>query len=127
MNKLEENTFNKQTWHLQTGDVVFREGEVGREMYIILSGEVEIRKKTAKNAYKVLVVLKKGDFFGEMAIIEDKPRTATAVALTTSRLMKLDSSSFYGMVEQSSDFAVKMIKTLSFRLRKADLLIEHLL
>jgi CRP-like cAMP-binding protein len=107
--------------------VIFKEGDTGRVMYVIMSGEVEIRKKTGKNSYKTLTVLKKGDFFGEMAIIENKPRTATAIAKVQSRLIMLDSEALYTMVGKSPDFASKMIKTLSSRLRKADQLIEYLL
>ena len=121
------NTFNKMAQNIPVNTVIFREGEMGREMYVIMEGEVEIRKKTGKNSYKTLVLLKKGDFFGEMAIIENKPRTATAVAKSDTRLLKLDTDAFYNMVEKSSDFGVKMIKTLSSRLRRADHLIEYLL
>ena len=123
----QDTTFNKMMQTYQPHTVIFSEGEPGRTMYVILEGEVEIRKKTGKNAYKTLTVLKNGDFFGEMAIIENKPRSATAVARVTSRLVMLDTDAFYTMVEKSSDFAVKMIKTLSSRLRKADMLIEYLL
>jgi CRP-like cAMP-binding protein len=62
-----------------------------------------------------------------MAIIENQPRTATAVAKVQTKLIMLDTDAFYNMVNKSSDFASKMIKTLSSRLRKADQLIEYLL
>lgn len=123
----QDNTFKKKTQHISPGESIFKEGEMGNVMYVIMEGEVEIRKKTGKASYKTLVLLKKGDFFGEMAIIERKPRTASAVARTQCKLIMLDTDAFYSMVENSSDFAVKMIKTLSSRLRKADLLIEYLL
>lgn len=123
----QDNSFKKMTQHISPGETIFKEGETGHVMYVIMDGEIEIRKKTARSTYKTLVVLKKGDFFGEMAIIEKKPRTATAVAKTQCKLIMLDTEAFYTMVEKSSDFAVKMIKTLSSRLRKADLLIEYLL
>jgi CRP/FNR family transcriptional regulator, cyclic AMP receptor protein len=123
----QDNAFNKMKQNYPQHSIIFSEGEIGRNMYVILDGEVEIRKKTGKNSHKVLVSLKAGDFFGEMAIIENKPRTATAVAKVTSSLIALDTDAFYTMVEKSSDFAVKMIKTLSSRLRKADLLIEYIL
>ncbi len=117
----------KKTQHIPQGEYLFREGEVGQVMYVILEGEVEIRKKTGKASTKTLVVLKKGDFFGEMAIVERKPRTASAITRTPCKLVVLDTEAFYSMVENSSDFAVKMMKTLSSRLRKADHLIEYLL
>ena len=123
----QDGTFNKMKQTYQPHNVIFSEGDPGRTMYVIMDGEVEIRKKTGKNSYKILVTLKAGDFFGEMAIIENKPRTATAVAKVTSTLISLDTEAFYSMVEKSSDFAVKMIKTLSSRLRKADHLIEYIL
>lgn len=123
----QDNTFNKMKQIYPQHSVIFSEGERGRTMYVILDGEVEIRKKTGKSSYKILVNLKAGDFFGEMAIIENKPRTATAVAKVASTLIMLDTDAFYTMVEKSSDFAVKMIKTLSSRLRKADHLIEYIL
>ena len=123
----QDNSFNKMRQTYSQHSVIFSEGEQGRTMYVIMDGEVEIRKKTGKNSYKILVTLKAGDFFGEMAIIENKPRTATAVAKVSSTLITLDTDAFYTMVEKSSDFAVKMIKTLSSRLRKADHLIEYIL
>jgi len=123
----QDNSFNKMTQNIPPLSVIFKEGDTGRVMYVIVDGEVEIRKKTGNNSYKTLITLKKGDFFGEMAIIENKPRTATAVAKVQTKLITLDTDAFYAMVEKSSDFAVKMIKTLSSRLRKADLLIEYLL
>lgn len=123
----QDNSFKKMKQTYPQHSVIFSEGERGNTMYVILDGEVEIRKKTGKNAYKILVNLKAGDFFGEMAIIENKPRTATAVSKVSSTLITLDTDAFYTMVEKSSDFAVKMIKTLSSRLRKADHLIEYIL
>ncbi len=123
----QDNTFNKMKQTFPQHSVIFSEGERGHTMYVILDGEIEIRKRTGKNSYKILVTLKGGDFFGEMAIIENKPRTATAVAKVPSTLITLDTDAFYTMVERSSDFAVKMIKTLSSRLRKADHLIEYIL
>lgn len=124
---MSDNMFNKNRQNIPPSAIIFKEGDPGRDMYVILDGDVEIRKKTGKNSYKTLISLTKGDFFGEMAIIENKPRTATAVAKSQTTLIRLDTEAFYSMVENSSDFAVKMIKTLSGRLRKADLLIEYLL
>ncbi|MDA3956659.1 cyclic nucleotide-binding domain-containing protein [Oceanispirochaeta sp.] len=125
--KAQDHSFNKMMQNIPPLAVIFKEGEMSRVMYVIMAGEVEIRKKTGKNSYKTLTVLKKGDFFGEMAIIENKPRTATAVAKVQTKLIMLDTDAFYNMVNKSSDFASKMIKTLSSRLRKADQLIEYLL
>ena len=96
-------------------------------MYVILDGQVEIRKKTGEKSSRTMITLKKGDIFGEMAVVEGKGRSATAIAATDCRLLRLDQEAFYDLVEKNSDFAVKMIKTLSSRLRSADTLIEEVM
>ncbi|MDH5716311.1 MAG: cyclic nucleotide-binding domain-containing protein [Spirochaetia bacterium] len=108
------------------GSVVFREGDVGEEMFIIHKGEVKISIK-AKSAEQVLAVLKDGDFFGEMAIFTNEYRSATATASKKSLILKIDKHSFQFMLKSNVDFAHKMIKTLCLRLRKADKQIEELL
>lgn len=113
--------------HYAAGSQIFREGDVGDRMFIILSGEVHIRKKTGDASYKILTTMKKGDVFGEMAIVERKPRSASALTAKDCQLMVLDREAFYLLVSQNSEFAIKMIKSLSARLRKADNLIEQIL
>jgi len=113
--------------HYASGTTIFREGELGDRMYIIISGQVHIRKRTNENSHKILTTLKKGDVFGEMAIVEQKPRSASAIADGDCKLMVLDREAFYLLVSQNSEFAIKMIKSLSARLRKADHLIEQIL
>ena len=63
------------------GAVLFEEGQPGRDMYIIVSGEIEIRRQVG-GSERVLAVLPAGEFFGEMAILNGRPRSATAVART---------------------------------------------
>ena len=106
--------------------VVFREGDIGEEMYIIHQGEVKILKK-AKNAEQVLAVLKDGDFFGEMALFTDKVRSATATVTVKSRIIKLDRNSFEFMLKHEATFALNLIKTLCERLKRTDERIEELL
>ncbi|RME87860.1 MAG: Crp/Fnr family transcriptional regulator [Candidatus Hydrogenedentota bacterium] len=108
------------------GAVVFRENDVGNEMYIIQSGKVKISKK-AKNAEAVLATLKDGDFFGEMALFTDQKRSATATVMEKSLLLRIDKSSFDYMLETNHEFARNLIKTLCERLKKADQQIEELL
>ncbi len=66
---------------LKAGEVIFEEGDAGDEMFVIQSGTVEIVKKR-KGVEKPLATLEKGDFFGEMSILENLPRTAKARAVT---------------------------------------------
>src|SRR4051812_11984718 len=73
---------------LGEGDFVFREGGLGTEMYIIHEGKVEILNG-AGSSETLLGVLEKGDFFGEMAILEDLPRAASARAVTDVKLLQI--------------------------------------
>lgn len=96
-------------------------------MYVILEGQVEIRKRTGEKTTRTMITLKQGDIFGEMAVVEGKGRSASAIAASDCRLLRLDEEAFYDLVKKNSDFAVKMIKTLSSRLRSADTLIEEVM
>jgi CRP/FNR family cyclic AMP-dependent transcriptional regulator len=109
------------------GDIIFKEGERGEDLYIIIEGEVEIRKSTYVSASKTLMLLQKGDIFGEMALIENKARSATAVANTTTKLLVLDKDSFDTVLEHNPDFARKMIKILSNRLRHANVVLQDII
>ena len=107
------------------GTVVFSEGEVGTEMYVIQSGTVEVFKKTARGDEKFLATLEKGDFFGEMSILEDVPRTATARAKTDCELLKINQSTFDEMLRHNGEIAVRMLRKLSRRLRETTKLLEQ--
>jgi CRP-like cAMP-binding protein len=111
--------YEKLIRHYHEDDIIFEEGDLGREMYIIARGNVEIRKKTDK-AEKVLMTLKVGDIFGEMALIDNFPRSAAAVAIEDTALIVVDEKSFDGMVVQNPGFALKLIKILSKRLRNSN-------
>src|ERR1700730_13880326 len=80
------------------GQHVFREGDLGTEMYIIQEGKVEILNRMGDED-RVLAVLEKGDFFGEMSVLEDLPRAASARALTDIRLLQINGSTFSPAVQ----------------------------
>lgn len=125
--KLNGNVFNKFIQNIDAGHTIFREGDSGNQMFLIVEGEVEIRKKTTEKSTTTLATLKKGDFFGEMAMVEKKSRSATALAVTGCRLLALDQNAFMTLIEQNSDFAVRMIKVLATRLRRTNLLVEQVM
>src|SRR6185295_13138640 len=77
MSTSEKNPFARFLTHFNQGHVLFHEGDDGEDMYIIQSGRVAIKKRV-KDGDTTLAVLEKGDFFGEMAILERMPRSATA-------------------------------------------------
>ncbi len=125
--KIDKSTFESHLRFLDEGAVVFRENDPGGEMYVIIQGEVEIRKATGPSSNKTLTVLKKGDLFGEMAIIDKKPRSATAVATQPSKLLVLNEKLYESMVASTPDFARKMNRLLSERVRKANAIIQSLM
>jgi Cyclic nucleotide-binding domain/FHA domain len=105
------------------GEYVFREGDLGTEMYIINEGKVEILNRFGEEQ-RVLAVLEKGDFFGEMSVLEDLPRAASARALTDTRLLQINGSTFDQMLQHNPEIAVRMMRKLSRRLRETDELLK---
>lgn len=110
----------------EPGEVLFREGEAGDTMYVLQSGAVRITK-TVKGEEKTLAILGAGEFFGEMAILNAKPRNATAIIEEPSRVLVLGARTFEQMVVSNAEIAVRMVKKLARRLDSANELIEVLM
>ena len=112
--------------NMPAGQVLFREGDPGREMYVIQSGKVRLTRNI-RGQEKLLADLSAGEFFGEMSIINDKPRTATATVTEDAQLLVLDPKTFEAMIKANTEIAVRMIKKLAKRLDDANNQIENLL
>jgi CRP/FNR family cyclic AMP-dependent transcriptional regulator len=125
--KIEKGTFEKSVRFFDQGAVIFKENDEGNEMFIIIQGLVEIRKSTGPASSKILTTLQKGDMFGEMAIIEKQPRSATAVATQPTRVLVLNEKLYDTMIGTNPDFARKMNKVLSERIRRADAIIQNIM
>ncbi|MCC7069843.1 MAG: Crp/Fnr family transcriptional regulator [Deltaproteobacteria bacterium] len=108
------------------GQVLFREGDSGKEMFVIQSGRVRLMR-TIRGQDKLLAELGPGEFFGEMSIINDKPRNATAIIDEDAQLLVLDPKTFEAMIKANTEIAVRMIKKLAKRLDDANAQIENLL
>jgi CRP-like cAMP-binding protein len=108
---------------LKPGEVIFREGDLGTEMYIIQEGKIEIFNELTEET-QILAVLEKGDFFGEMSVLDDMPRAATARALTDVKLLQINGSTFDQMLRTNPEIAVRMMRKLSRRLRETDELLK---
>jgi len=122
----EDTLFSKFGRDFPLGAVLFREGDTGKEMYVIQSGRIAISKKV-RDVEKVLATLGPGEFFGEMAIISNKPRTATATVAEAAKCLVIDPKTFEAMVRGNAEIAIRMIKKLADRLQEADAQIENLL
>jgi len=107
------------------GDLIFSQGDLGTEMFIIQEGEVHIVKHIAQESH-VLSKLEKGDLFGEMALLESAARTADAVAHTDVKALVINGARFDEMLRKNPEIAVRIIRKYSKRLREANTLLERL-
>src|SRR6516165_1401390 len=102
------------------GDVIFEEGSTGRDLYVVLDGNVEIVKINGSQK-TVIVTLGKGEFFGEMAVIDGSARSATAIsAAPNTRVMRINHARFVYLVSQQPAFAMMIMDALSKRLRASN-------
>ncbi|TGL57663.1 Crp/Fnr family transcriptional regulator [Leptospira sarikeiensis] len=124
--KISEDMVQKHGLRFKESAVIFDENEPADQMYLILSGKVGIHKKV-KEAFKLLIELKEGDMFGEMALVDRKPRSARAIAKTDVLLFAITESVFYNLIQTNPSFSLKMVKMLSSRLRETNQTIASLL
>jgi len=102
-----------------TGAILIQQGDVGDCMFVLQEGEVAVLKEEdGKEA--VVDVLKKGEIFGEMAIIEKQVRSATIRAVTPVRVLTIDKKTFLRRVHEDPTLALNILKTMSGRIRKLD-------
>jgi CRP/FNR family transcriptional regulator, cyclic AMP receptor protein len=106
--------------------VLFREGEQGDEMYVIQSGLVRIAKRVG-GGYRSLATLGRGEFIGEMAILNGRPRTATALVLEDARCLVIGAATLEQMLSANTEIALRLVKKLARRLDAADEMIQMLL
>jgi CRP/FNR family transcriptional regulator, cyclic AMP receptor protein len=105
---------------LEPGDVIFKEGEQGDLMYVLLEGAVELKKKVERGETVIKTVDTPNDFFGEMALLDDRPRSASAVAVKKTKVLTVDGPTFESMILANGKFALKIIKVLSARVRRSN-------
>ena len=97
------------------GKELCKEGQTGREFFLILAGTASVKRKGRKVA-----TLGKGQFFGEMALLDRGPRSATVVADTDMTLLVLGQREFGGLIDEVSGLAHKLLAAMASRLREAD-------
>lgn len=110
----------------KAGDLIYEEGDLGIEMFIVHEGKVALSKQFRDQDQR-LALLEKGDFFGEVSLLEDVPRTDTARAVTDGRLLPLNGSTFDSMLRKNPEIAVRMMRQLSRRLRHTDQMLRDVL
>lgn len=106
----------EQVRQFNDGESIFLEGDESREMYVVVSGEVTVVKKSAKGEV-VLATMKKGDFVGEMSLLESLPRSASAKAKGPTKLLVIQPGGFLLKIRRDPTFAFEMLQVLSRRIR----------
>ena len=107
------------------GDYIFHEGDLGSEMFIVMEGEVHLVKEVGGEKL-VLSRLEKGDFFGEMAVIESAARNAAAIAETAVTLLPINAARFDEMLRKNPEIALRMIRKYARRLEEANAMLDQL-
>ena len=99
------------------GDAIFTAGEEGQTLFVIQTGVVDL---LGQDGEEVLATLEKGDFFGEMSLLEGTPRTYSAVAREDAEAIEIGPALFDRMIRSNIELAVRMLRKLSFRLAEAE-------
>jgi CRP/FNR family transcriptional regulator/CRP/FNR family cyclic AMP-dependent transcriptional regulator len=105
--------------------IVLAEDE-GDTLFIIVGGQVKVSIISEDGREVILAILGKGQFFGEMSLLDGKPRSATVIAIQDTELLTLRRTDFLRLIERVPELAVKVLAALTARLRKADRKIESL-
>jgi len=116
---MSKNPFQNFVVRYSAGERVFTEGDAGATMYIVQTGRVRLFREIDERAHE-LGWMEKGDFFGEMSILEGLPRTLSAEAVEDAELIEINSTTFDKMIKSNIEIAIRMLRKLSIRLREAE-------
>jgi len=106
---------NVPVWYLKPGETIFKEGEPAKELYVIQRGQIDIQLGN-----RLIDTLEANDLFGEMALIDTGPRSATAIAKTEVALVPISKKDFLTLVGRAPTFALDVMGMLTRRLRAAN-------
>ncbi len=104
----------------EAGEVIVREGAESTEMYILQQGRVEVSRRNKDGEKTVLSILTKGDFFGEMSLLESLPRAATVTALEPVSALVIQSGGLLWRIRRDPTLAIEIMQSLSGRIRHMD-------
>ena len=115
--KLTEKFSSDSVRTFQPGEVIFSEGDDSREMFVVLEGQVEIVKKSPLGIPVRLAAISRGEFLGEMSLLESLPRSATARAVNEVKLLAIQPGGFLLKIRRDPTFAFEIMQSLSRRIR----------
>ncbi len=101
------------------GTILFREGEAGGEMFVIVSGRIRVTR-TVRGVEKVLTTLPAGEFFGEMSLLNNRPRSASASVAEDAELIVVGPADFDALIHHDRQVAVRLVRRLARRLEEAN-------
>jgi len=111
---------------LSEGTTVFRQGDTGGSLYVIRAGKVRVIKES-HGRRRVVTTLGPGDFFGEMAVVTGRPRSATVEVVEEAELLKVPAEKLQEMILDAGEVAIRLIRHLAVRLENANRFIDVLL
>ena len=109
------------------GTVLFREGEPGEHLYVVLAGKVKLGRHALDGREILVAVMGPADEFGELSLFDPGPRTATATVLTDARLASLPKQALQDWVQTRPQIALRLLWVLARRLRRADTMLANLI
>jgi CRP-like cAMP-binding protein len=109
------------------GEIIFTKAQSANQMFVVLSGRIKIFTHSGGKKRKTFAYLEPGDFFGEMALLEGKSRSASAEAVSYSRLLVITNTEFRKLLMNDPELTMYLMKTVCARLRKANEAIEGMM
>jgi CRP-like cAMP-binding protein len=104
--------------HFDADSYIFREGDPGRSLFIIATGQVQIRRAASGRPDTVLELLEAGDSFGELALLDDEPRSASALAVADTEALVIDRHEFFELLREDSRFTLALLGSLAKIIRR---------
>jgi len=123
LQKIKQYSYNK---HCKKGEIVFLEGDKDKRLFLVLSGLFKVFKTASTGRNKTLNILGKGDFFGEMALIDESRRLTSVQAINEGKLLVIDRNKYKELIREFPEVALKTIGILSLRLQEANQEIKNL-
>lgn len=116
--KLHQEKFSSDSVRIfEPGEIIFKEGDDSREMFVVLEGQVEVVKNSPRGGEVKLAALSRGEFLGEMSLLESLPRSATARAVTSVKMLAIHPGGFLLKIRRDPTFAFEIMQSLSRRIR----------
>ncbi len=108
------------TKNFETGSLIFMENSEGEKCFFVSEGSVKVTRLSKDGKEVILAMLNKGEFFGEMALLDGESRSANVIALEKTEVLTLNRKDFLSVLEEYPQIAIQLLKEMAHRLRKSD-------